>query len=731
MTRSISATFMRYDSPIASSVQLALGRTARSRSLRPPYYALKVYLPSESYSGPNNQVTVSLYKAGIQRFSKTVYVPLSRLERILGSTFTEAELPLTVEEALWFSYAADPFKHDDVEVWLFSLPADASSTSTDEAVVGSPGNVFKVDVIRGDQDIIGLPDASERVGARLAVTDSSELPSRNGYLAPASNDAAKKEIGSRPLVPNELSAYETGIAASYYRVDDNTVRVALLNLPPGFDRLQVQVRKTGQRLYSTDSVRRIDDQVTTDLSSFFFAGVQGKSEPGNGFTKAGGHVVFDLQMRVDLRNNISLRINDAPQNFFLNLRDVNGDLIQDNPRSGLPMFKIPLAHAGEYAHIRLHMLGGIGVERYVNVGEVIGTMSYSEPKARITSQPFRLRAIPTDAAIMSTIPITPDNEALFRVRMDLNGVQDTDVAVDLGTAFQEVTIPESIVQILGTFRGQNPILAGRQGGVYIVANVRRFDSMTGQTVGLGVFSTDRFIDQVSNPDFVNSVAAFVGAKSRAEFLDRANDHGLTLVYTAEFYEISGEMIAAFLSMDSADDERSAELFYNLTNARSEETRRLLDFINEIVYSRTSLKQAALEIKYHARHKPQPNMDILTAVSVQRETNAPFQFVECAFSSGAQHVAYVEVQRVLDDTAFRRVRKFGQTRESLGFLPVIDGSFAFRDFIPGDMVNVRKNGTEKPVRVYYELFPYEYVIDNGLVTNTIRRREDPVVARPTT
>lgn len=713
--RSITATYL-----VLSVTRSSTTRTRTDGSK----YILRVYAPPECYSGPNNRIVLTAFKGGIRRFVKEIQVPLTLNERGATIPYSTVDFGLNPDEALIMDHASDPGISEDVEVWLTTLPSDTASLSVlGGSVSGKPGEVFKVDVIRGDQDLVGYPTTSDRVRAKLSVNSASDLPSRNGFIAPGVNDSEPKDRVSAPSVKNQLSMYESEVSAAYYRIDDATMRVVLMNLPPGFDRCKVEVQRSDDRVYGSDCIRKTTDLVPTPSSPYFFSL---SNEPGNGFTRGGGYIVFDVQIRIDLRNVISQRVNDSEQNFFLNLRNVNGDLIRDNPRSALPLFKIATVHAGQYMNIRLRMEGEIGLERMVYVGQTISTMGYSKPRVNVSSSPKRLSSRPASAKVMSTIPQTPDNQGLFSVALSNRNVKNSDVFIDLNVEFTDVSIPESMGQILSIFRLGEPIIGGRQGGSFVVAKVKRYDSLSGNTTDLGIISTDRFIDRVSDKQDEKSIAAIIGASSREDFKNRASQYGLTIVYTAEFYEITPEMIAAFLSTDSPDDARTAELFSNVTNSR-EDSKRLLTFVNEIVSARTPLQQVALQVDYVSRQRPIPSVSVSRAVALQGNTNAPFNLVEATIAN-SEYVAYVEVVKALEDSAFTNTI-IGTTRESIGFMPVTGNTISFRDFTPSDMTNVSK-GNERMIIVRYELYPYEYVRENGLVGSTIRRRANPVVVNLT-
>jgi len=82
--------------------------------------------------------------------------------------------------------------------------------------------------------------------------------------------------------------------------------------------------------------------------------------------------------------------------------------------------------------------------------------------------------------------------------------------------------------------------------------------------------------------------------------------------------------------------------------------------------------------------------------------------------------------VKDDQAWSMMDDFGVVKEHLGYIPVVDGSFSFRDFTPPDMVSSMKNSSEKTINIRYELYPFEYIIENGLISNTAKRRLSPVI-----
>jgi hypothetical protein len=708
------------------------------------YYSLRFYVPSSIKNGPYTHAIITIMKHGVRQFDKVVSLPINRFEQVspsnnnsirdivLGSFSYNAN---TSEAALLFQAARG---ESSIECWATFITAEASIRQEFE-YTGLPGETFKLNIIENSDIVVGTETfGNTDLGAKRSVSNDNQLPSRNLKVnSSLPNDVENIDnpvySNQNDLNKNNLSYYEKYVSCSYYYINNSTLRILLLNLPPNFSRLKVETLKSGDFNWSSNNIKKINDLETSDASSYFFANVQGNDrETGNGFTTSGGYICFDVAIRIDQRNPISRRVNKEDQNFFSNQRTARGSLVDDNPRSNLPMFEIPLAFAGQTMKVRLRMYGELGIERLIYASDVVSTLGYSTPRVSITSNPnvvAQMNNRTSQALVMTTTSITVDNRSRYEVDISDSLATSDDIMIDLGFKVKDLQLADGLDPILQLFRDGDPILGGRQGGSFVIAHVKRYDSMTSNTVDVGVYSVDKFIDRVSDINVNTSIAAMIGAKSRTDFLDKSKERGLLVIYTIQFYEITPEMLAAYLSVSSVDDNVAARYFKNIYNNRFNASVPLIDFIKNIVSSRTPLQQSAIQIEYAKVSIQKPSINVISRQSRQAETNMPFNDIKAEFiNNSGLYVPYVEVERVYQDTAFldNPINEVSIIRESLGTLPVVNNKFAFRDFVASDIIGNKKSGMDKNVKIFYYIYIYEYVLDNGLISDKIIKRNSSFI-----
>lgn len=702
-------------------------------------YFLRFYTPPSLQTGKFTDAVISVFKHGVRQFDKIVKMPLDRFEQIRpGNKFSYIDIKLdtykfdsTNNQAQLILEASE--RNSSVECWVTFITAESTSVLDNYSYEALAGETYRLKVNKPDVVLFGKENA--RLSSKRAVLLNSDLPSRNINALDGPSDADQKEdfivSNKNDRNKNILSYYENKVSTTYYYLSNSLVRVYIGNIPPNFDKLQVECLKSGEFNWNSRSIKKIDEECVSELSSYFFSGVEGEArENGNGFTRSGGYIVFDLQVRVDLRNSISKRVNKEEQNFFSNQKAANGSLLENNNRSALPMFDIPNAFAGQRVKIRLRMSGAFGLERIVYSSDDISTFGFSAPRIKITSNSVIVPRIPNNpkAKLMTTYTINDSNVDSFTIDINSNGVSvANDIMLDLGVSIKDYNMPDGLQAIIDAYSNGGPVLGGRQGASFIVADIKRYDSYTGLTLPVGVFSTDKVIDQISNPDLSNSIASHMGVSNREQFVRKCKEHGLIILYKIQYYEITPELLAAYLSISEVNDNTSRRLFSNLSDNRFNRDVPLIEFLKNITNSKTPLQQASIQLEYSSVKIDKPSFEFEESYSYQGNTNVPYNKVlGICKGNSSNYAAFVEIERVYSDKAFNN--NVTDVREYIGTLPIINNRFCLRDFIAKDMTNNMKNGAERPLDVYYLIYVYEYVLSNGLVSDKINKRLDPIVVR---
>ncbi len=693
----------------------------------PSDLSLRVYPPQRFLDSTHNVLFVNLFKNGTRVFSYRRRLDKLKSERIPDneSKFGFFDLDLTMAQARHFSAAVRTSRDNAYEAFLSVAPDRMS------------GITYKLAITETDQLVVPYPTQS--LPPAMAVTREGDLPSRGSFSQSFTDDPDQKtEVLYRNK--NDLSNYDNNVSLSYYLVDTNTIRVALTNLPVGYQRVEVLAKKSGQYTFNADSIKKIREPIGDQMSNWFFNRIP---ERGNGFTDAGGYVVFDLQMFADERNTIIERVNRISQNFFRNARGQDGQL-GSQPVTGLPLFPEPVAHAGELADIRIKLHGDLGREKSYTVPLTISTMGYSKPRMIFSSNPVRSNRAFRTREIMTSNPINESNEAIYRENITDANLTSNDIFIDLNMhIIGQVGIPGAILELGGATEdaGTGGELSTRLGGSFLVALVSRYDSITGNTFDLGFTAKNKVIDRISDLNSDTSLANVIGStfggtydrNAMKHFLDRVADQGLNLVYNFDFHEVTPEMFAAYQSADSVTDEEAAPLLQNIGIHRRSDGEDFNSFISNLLRARTPIQRSSISMEYATRIQAQPDINV-NVVERQQNTNIPFYEVIGQVTTSAEHVAFVEVFRVEESRIVKRKLQnesripgnFSGKEIRLGTVEIDAGRFIFRDFTPKDNIEGSMRSRERSVKTYYKIVPYGYVSNNGLLTNSLRKLDTEIL-----
>lgn len=691
----------------------------------PSDLSLRIYPPQKFLDSTHNVLFVNMFKNGTRVFSYRKRLDKLKSERVPGneSKFGLFDLDLTMEQARHFSSAAS--NSNEYEAFLTVAPDRMS------------GVTYKLSITETDQLVIPYPVTD--LPPPAAITRKEDLPSRGAFPQSYTDDSSQRsEVLDRNK--NNLSNYDGNVSLSYYLVDTNTIRVALTNLPVGYEKVEVLAKKSGQYSFNSDSIKKIGEVENSTMSNWFFSQVSAR---GNGFTDAGGYVVFDLQMFADERNTIIERVNRVSQNYFRNARGQDGQL-GSQPVTGLPMFPEPIAHAGELADIRIKLHGGLGRTKTYTVPMSISTMGYSKPKMIFNSSPVRSSRVFRTREIMTSNPINESNEAIYRENITNPNLTGNDIFIDLNVhVVGQVGVPGAILDIGAATEdaGTGGEVSSRLGGSFLVALVSRYDSITGNTFDLGFTSKNKIIDRISDLGSDTSLANVIGstfggtydASAMRHFLDRVKDQGLNLVYNFDFYEVTPEMFAAYQSADSVTDEEAAPLLQNVGLHRRSDGEDFNSFISNLLRARTPLQSSNISMQYAPRIQEQPDINV-SVEERQQNTNIPFYEVSGEVATSSEHVAFVEVFRVEESrVAMAKVNNPSSVPENftgkeirLGTVDIDGGRFIFRDFTPKDNIEGNVSKRERSVKTYYKIVPYGYVSANGLLTNSFRKLDAEIL-----
>lgn len=694
-------------------------------------FAFRIYVPNRYLTGGYNNLEFRLFKNGFLKFTLSDSNSLNRMETYSPSDFEKGflDFSLSQRQARVLINASSLDEGRNFESFLIINPPS------------SAGVVYKVSIIESEEFMVPV-NLSNNLIAKKSVDNQSQLPSRSLRFTEGSDDNLLKNIETKRNV-SLFSEYEKNVCISYALTPNNknSVRVIISNLPPGFSSVELLAKKTNQLYFDNKSIRKVNEIENTPYSNWFYAS---DGSDGNFFTKTGGYIVFDYQIQIDLRNTIIDRNNAVSQNFFRNSRRVDGTL-GASPITGLPIFPDCFANAGELASIKIKMRGGVGIEKEINVPLKISSMSYAKSNVIFSCSPRRISSAPSTATIMSTTPVNSSNRSLFSKAIDTSGVSDNDVIIDFNipVSSNSSSPPSPILNIFDSTNstGDGDEISSRTGGTYLIAEVERYDSLTGITTNLGFSSLNVFIDKLSNPNVSYSVASLISgensrfsARVRRNFNFESEKKGLILIYNISFYEITPEMLGSFLSADSVTDETVAALFNNISNTRrNEENRDFFDFISDIVRSRRQLKTATLVVNYSS--KTRPNIEYsATCLYEQDNTNIPYFKINGSITSGIDNISFLQIFRIERSPDLnRKIRISGRRRQvsrdfaskeiNLGFISVSDGNFSIRDYIPKNQPIYSDGSLEKTLDVSYKLVPYGYLAQNNLVVNKLQRLDN--------
>jgi hypothetical protein len=693
-------------------------------------FVFRVYVPNRYLIQGFNNIEFTLFKNGFNLLTLTDSNVINRLETFSPLDYERSflDFSISIKQARYLVNAASKDEGRNFESFLIITPSN------------SPGSVYRVSILESEK-FLGAVPISESLLPKRAVSSQSELPSRSYRFTSGADDNLNKSFDTSRN-KNLLCRYEKNLCISYAKTqnNNNSLRVIISNLPPGFSSVEVLGKKTNQLYFNEKSIRKIGEIENTAYSNWFYAS---DGSPGNFFTKSGGYIVFDYQIQIDLRNTIVDRNNAVSQNFFRNSRRSDGTL-GESPITGLPIFPDCFANAGEVASFRVKLRGDIGIEKTFNIPLKVSSMSYSKSNVIFSCSPARIASAPSEATVMSTTPVNSSNRSIFIKNLDRSNLTDKDIVIDLNIPISSnsTTPPSPILEIFNSTNNadEGDTISSRTGGTYLVAEVERYDSLTGITTNLGFTSLNIFIDRISNPQIEYSVASLVAGDNEefsARILDNFNRSvdrdGLTLIYNLNFYEITPEMLGAFLSADSVDDETVAVLFNNISNKRRNiENRDFFDFISDIIKSRRQLKTSTLVVNYATKERNDIDYSA-SCLYNQDNTNIPFYSVNGSITSGLKNISFFQIFRIersLDLNSRIPARGGGVRRRfsqgfsskeiDLGFIPVSEGNFSIKDFVPSSQPILSNGSVENTLDISYKLVPYGYLSENRLVLNKIQR-----------